>query len=133
MRYLIALVAIIALGGCTVPEDTGPGGGDTTTSQHAKNETSAQKNAREKAADYLAYSAFSRRGLIQQLKFEGFDVKDAKYAADAVGADWNKQAAGKAKEYLELDSYSHDGLVEQLKFDGFTAKQAEYGVTKAGL
>jgi len=129
----LATIVAVAVAGCTVPEETGSGSSDTTSSQHAKNETSAQENAREKAADYLSYSAFSRKGLIQQLKFEGFDAADAKYAADAVGANWNKQAAAKAKEYLELDSYSHDGLVEQLKFEGFTSKQAEYGVTKAGL
>lgn len=96
-------------------------------------ESVSQANARASAEDYLAMSAFSRKGLIQQLKFEGFNLKDATYGADAVGADWMEQAAKSAKSYLEFDSFSRQGLIQQLVFEGFTQEQAAYGVKKTGL
>jgi hypothetical protein len=43
------------------------------------------EQAAAKAADYLDYTAFSRSGLIQQLKFDGFTPKQAAHGADAVG------------------------------------------------
>jgi hypothetical protein len=95
--------------------------------------TVAQENAVEKAASYLEYSAFSRTGLIKQLKFEGFSTKDATFGVDAQKANWNEQAVKKATEYLDYSSFSRSGLISQLKFEGFTTKQAEYGVKKAGL
>ena len=77
--------------------------------------------------------AFSRSGLIEQLKFEGFSETDATYGVDALNADWNEQAAKKAADYLDMTAFSHSGLVEQLVFDGFTQEQAEYGVSTTGL
>jgi len=96
-------------------------------------ETRSQANAREKAADYLDYTAFSRSGLIEQLKYEGFSTKDATYGTDAIKANWNEQAAAKAKDYLDYTSFSRSGLIEQLMFDGFTSSQAKYGVKSTGL
>jgi hypothetical protein len=95
--------------------------------------TVSQENAVEKAGDYLDYSAFSRSGLIKQLKYEGFSTKDATFGVDAQKADWNDQAAKKAKEYLDYDSFSRSGLIGQLKYEGFTTAQATYGVKKVGL
>ena len=96
-------------------------------------ETAGQANARAKGEEYLAMSAFSRKGLIKQLKFEGFSKKEARYGADAQNANWKKQAALKAEEYLEMSAFSGPGLIKQLMFEGFTRKQAEYGVKQAGL
>lgn len=90
--------------------------------------TSGEKNALEKAHQYLNYSAFSYSGLIEQLEFEGYSHSEAVYAADHCGADWNEQAVKKAKQYLEYSSFSRSGLVEQLEFEGFTHSQAEYAV-----
>jgi hypothetical protein len=62
--------------------------------------------------------------------------KDAIYAADHVGADWNKQAAKAAKNYLEMSPFSRQGMIQQLSSgagDKYTRAQAEYGATKAGL
>src|SRR3954451_4085472 len=42
--------------------------------------TSGQKNALESAESYLDGQAFSKRGLIQQLKFEDYSKADAKFA-----------------------------------------------------
>jgi hypothetical protein len=96
-------------------------------------ETASQRNARDKAGEYLEYTSFSRSGLIDQLKFEGFNTSDATYGVDAAHVDWNKQAALKAKEYLEYTSFSRSGLVDQLEFDGFTTAQATYGVAQTRL
>lgn len=103
------------------------------TTKAAKKLTVSQENAVEKAADYLDYAAFSRSGLIKQLKFEGFSTKDSTFGVDAQNADWKQQAAKKAKEYLAYSSFSRSGLIKQLKFEGFTAAQAAYGATKVGL
>ena len=85
------------------------------------------------AEDYLSFSAFSRSGLIDQLKFEGYSLEDATYGVDSVHANWNEQAAKSAQEYLHSSSFSHSGLVGQLEYEGFTPAQAEYGVSQAGL
>ena len=41
--------------------------------------------AAKKAKEYLDMMAFSRRGLIDQLKFEGFTEDEAEYGATSVG------------------------------------------------
>jgi Host cell surface-exposed lipoprotein len=93
--------------------------------------TAAQENAVETAAAYLDYSGFSRSGLIDQLKYEGFSKKDAEFAVDVIGVNWNQQAVRVAKGYLDYDSFSRSGLIDQLEYEGFTPEQAEYGVQKA--
>lgn len=142
---LIASVAVLALAACEVPEDGGtaadrsevnqkkPGKNAKSAKSDAPKESPGQENARESAETYLDVSAFSRTGLIKQLKFEGYSEKDATYGVDAQKADWNKQAAAKAQEYLDTSSFSRDGLIGQLKFEGFTDAQAAYGVNKVGL
>jgi hypothetical protein len=95
--------------------------------------TVGQENAREKAADYLDYSSFSRSGLVNQLEYEGFSTSDATGAVDSLDVDWNEQAAQKAQAYLDYSSFSRSGLINQLEYDGFTAEQAEYGADQAGL
>ena len=94
--------------------------------------TRGEKNALAKAKTYLKIMAFSKKGLIKQLKFDGFTNKEAKYGAAKCGANWKKQAAKKAKEYLSIMPFSKEGLIKQLKFDGFTDAEAKYGAKKAG-
>jgi len=93
----------------------------------------SRANAVAKAKDYLEYDSFSRKGLIGQLKFEGFSTADATYGASHSGANWMRQAVRKAKDYLDYDSFSYSGLVGQLEFDGFTPAQARHGAHAAGL
>lgn len=95
------------------------------------NESSGQENAREQAVNYLDSQAFSRKGLIEQLKYEGYSRLDAVYAADNVRVDWYEQAALKAKSYLDAQSFSRSGLLDQLLYEGFTRAQAEHGVSVA--
>ena len=113
----------------TAPPATAP----PTTADPFANESVSQRNARRTAADYLDYESFSRSGLIDQLKFEGFGEGDATYGVDALYVDWNEQAAKSAADYLDYESFSHSGLVDQLVFEGFTPAQAEYGVSTTGL
>ena len=150
-RITIALLSagVIALGGLTAAcasVDNAPQAKRTVTERTttaaksvpapepaANQESTSEANARAKAGSYLDISAFSRKGLIKQLEFEGFSTADATYGVGAVDANWNEQAALKAKSYLDLTSFSRSGLVTQLKFEGFTDAQAEYGASKTGL
>lgn len=95
--------------------------------------TAEQENAIGTAEDYLDYAAFSRSGLIKQLKYEGYSTAVATFAVDHITVNWNEQAYLSAKAYLEYTHFSRSGLISQLKYEGFTTKQATYGVTKAGL
>lgn len=104
-----------------------------TTATTDPPESAGQKNARQSAADYLDYMAFSHSGLVDQLEFEGFSTADATYGVDALTVDWNEQAALSAAEYLDYTSFSRSGLIDQLVFEGFSQAEAEYGVSTTGL
>lgn len=95
--------------------------------------TIGEKNALRSAQSYLKVSAFSRDGLIKQLKYEGYSQREAEYAVDHCGADWYAQAVKSAKTYLELMAFSRSGLIKQLEYEGFTYDQAVYGVTQNGF
>ena len=94
--------------------------------------TLGQEQAVRKAEEYLAYTSFSRTGLIAQLEFEGFETADATFAVDSLTVDWNEQAALKAQEYIEFTSFSKESLTEQLLFEGFSQAEADYGVAAVG-
>lgn len=138
----LTVAGAIACGGGATP-DNPPATGATvhptrpaaaTTKAPAKTPVSAeQEQANKAAADYLQGQSFSRKGLIEQLKYEGYPAKYATAAVDSLHADWNHQAALTAATYLRNQSFSRKGLISQLEFEGFTHEQAVYGVTKAGL
>lgn len=96
-------------------------------------ETASQRNALRTAESYLEYKAFSRTGLISQLKYEGYSTTDATWAVDRVTVDWNEQAAKAAERYLEYKAFSRTALIDQLVYEGFSPKQSKYGVSQAGL
>lgn len=91
-----------------------------------------EKEALEMAKDYLRVSSFSRQGLIDQLKYEGFSDWDAAYGADHVNADWYEQAVKKAESYLNVSSFSYTGMIEQLEYEGFTEQEAIHGAQNCG-
>ena len=95
--------------------------------------TTAQENAKRKAESYIEMSGFSRSGLIEQLKFEGFTENDAKRAIDSMHVNWNTEAEQKAKSYVDMSGFSRSGLIEQLIFEGFTKTQAAHGANSVGL
>jgi len=92
---------------------------------------SGRTRAADKAQSYLDFQAFSRKGLIDQLVYEGFSTDEATYGVDYISVDWNQQAVAKAKSYLSFQSFSKSGLIDQLVYEGFTPAQAQYGADKA--
>jgi hypothetical protein len=93
----------------------------------------SRANAVRSAKEYLHSQAFSLKGLVSQLKYEGFSTSDATYGATHSGANWMKEAVATAKEYLHSQAFSRSGLIAQLEYDGFTSSQALYGVRAVGL
>ena len=149
----VLLAALLAVGcaACGSEEESSasPGGSETPVVESSAPETSGQgveetpivqepemsvgqRNALRSAESYLAFTAFSHQGLVDQLEFEGYTTEEATFAADNCGADWNEQAALCAQNYLDVMSFSRQGLLDQLLFEGFTQEQAEYGVAAAG-
>jgi hypothetical protein len=104
-----------------------------------ENATPSQQNALKEAESYLASSAFSEAGLIEQLSSEAgskFPHADAVWAVEHLHVNWNEQAVKEAKSYLSSSSFSCQGLIQQLSSDAgskFTTAQAEYGAKQAGL
>lgn len=96
--------------------------------------TMGEQNALKSAKAYLNLgTGFSRSGLIDQLKYEGYTDSEAEYAVKNCGADWKDEAVKSAKAYLKLDiGFSRSGLIEQLEYDGFTHDQAVYGAEQNG-
>ena len=111
----------------------GESGGDDSGESDDGGNSASRQNAVESAESYLDYSAFSRSGLIDQLKYEGFSEGDATYAVDSLNVNWDQQAAKSAESYLEYSSFSRSGLIDQLLYEGYSQSQAEYGATQAGL
>ena len=101
------------------------------TAAHATPITRA--NAVRAAKNYLRFEAFSLKGLVGQLKYEGYSTSDATYGASHAGANWMTQAVKKAKEYLKTQPFSRQGMIEQLEYEGFTHSQALHGALAAGL
>ena len=93
--------------------------------------TFGQRNALERAKQYLNTSAFSRKRLIEQLEYEGYTSDEAEYAVKNCGADWKEQAVKRATEYLNTSAFSKKGLYEQLIYEGFSEEQAQHGVDEA--
>jgi hypothetical protein len=97
----------------------------------AQASTAGQRNALSSAQSYLRYQAFSKSGLIGQLKYEHYSNSQARWAVAHIRVSWNRQAVKSAKSYLRYQSFSRQGLIEQLEYEGFTPSQAAYGVSKA--
>lgn len=100
--------------------------------QEEQRKATEYANVVKTARNYLDFMAFSRKGLIDQLVYEGYSQESAEYAVDNIGADWNQQCAKKAKDYLDYMSFSRDGLYQQLAYEGFTDEQIQYGLSQVG-
>lgn len=94
--------------------------------------TAREQSALRSAKNYLRVANFSYKGLIEQLEYEGYTTKEATYAADHCGANWNEQALKSAKAYLDLTAFSYKGLIDQLEFGGYTTAEATYGADHCG-
>ena len=91
-----------------------------------------KQNCLKRANGYLNFTAFSRKGLYDQLKYDGYSDAACCYAVNNCGADWYEQAGKRAEGYMQLTSFSRSGLISQLEFDGFTHDQAVYGASCVG-
>ena len=89
---------------------------------------SSNKKALDTAKRYISLLPLSKKGLIKQLKFEGFTDKEVEYAVKNLKVNWKEQAIKKDKDYLDTMAFSKKGLIKQLKYEGFTDKEAEYAV-----
>ena len=103
------------------------------TPSNLTNITNAQKNAVRTAQSYLESSGFSRNGLIEQLKYDGYTGSDATTAVDSLDMNWIKQAKKTAKSYLQDSGFSRNGLIEQLEYDGYTISDATTAVDSLNL
>lgn len=93
------------------------------------NVSTGKSNALKSAQSYIRTMPFSKKGLIEQLEYEGYSTDEATYGAENCGANWKEQAAISAKNYLKTMSFSRSGLEEQLIYEGYTSEEAEYGVS----
>lgn len=59
---------------------------ETKAKEEAENTLSlSQENAIQKGQDYLEYSSFSKSGLAEQLKYDGFTSEEATYGVSKTG------------------------------------------------
>src|SRR5688500_1346540 len=103
MKRLIAMIALAAgvLTGLLTGAVTAAHATPTVTAAHATSTVTAayatptsrisRAEAVRMAKQYLRSAAFSRKGLIGQLKYEGFSRSDATYGANHSGANWWRQ------------------------------------------
>ena len=127
LTILVLFSTSFSLTGCF--DATAPG-----TSQSASNNDNAtmgERMALASAKNYLRVSAFSKKGLIDQLEFEGYTTEEATYAVNNCGANWKEQAVKSAKNYLKIMPFSKQELIDQLEFEGYTTEEAIYGVEQA--
>lgn len=105
--------------------------------------TANQEKALEDAKSYLKESTYSKKGLKEQLEFDGYTKKEANYAVNNCGANWKKQAKKEAKNLIRLSLdeewkkwgvfyYSKKSMIETLKYHGYTKSQAKFGAKKCG-
>ncbi len=131
-KVILSIIAAVMLATPVVAMAPAASAGTVTVaSDRTFSETRGQQQARLKAADYLRYTAFSRKGLIGQLRYEGFTYWQAVYGVDHITVSWYRQAVRKAKSYLAYSHFSRSGLRDQLLYEKFTYSQAVYGVNQA--
>lgn len=92
------------------------------------NASREQKNALQKAKDYLSFTSFSKSGLYNQLIYEKYPDDAAQFAIDNIEVDWNAQALNKAEDYLSFTAFSDQGLYDQLIYEGFSQEEAQYAI-----
>lgn len=92
------------------------------------------KNALKAAEQYLSFSAFSKKGLYDQLTADAGDkypAEAAQYAIDNLKVDYKEQALRAAKQYLKTMPMSDSDLKNQLMSDAgdkYTEEEAQYAI-----
>ena len=101
---------------------------ETTVSPYS--ETTALENAIESAEEYNKVLAYSKKGIIEKLKYEGFSEDIAECAVKSINANWKENCVRSAYSYLDLSPFSKEELIHQLDYDGFTAEEIDYAMDK---
>ena len=104
---------------------------ETTASPYEEKTSKTElENAIESAEAYSNVFAYSKKELIEQLKYDGFSEDIAECAAKSINANWKENCVRSAHSYLEIISYSKEELIHQLDYVGFTAEEIDYAMDK---
>ena len=104
---------------------------ETTASPYEEKTSKTElENAIESAEAYSNIFAYSKKELIEQLKYDGFSEDIAECAAKSINANWKENCVRSAHSYLEIISYSKEELIHQLDYVGFTAEEIDYAMNK---
>ena len=90
-------------------------------------ETERQRNAVNRAREYMGILTLSRTGLIAMLEYEGFSNADAVHGADNINVNWYDQAVSGARNLINFMAFSRSEIINSLELVGFTALQANHG------
>ena len=104
---------------------------ETTASPYEEKTSKTElENAIESAEAYSNVFAYSKKELIEQLKYDGFSEDIAECAAKSINANWKENCVRSAHSYLEIISYSKEELIHQLDYVGFTAEEIDYAMNQ---
>ena len=102
----------------------------TASPYEEKTNKTELENAIESAEAYSNIFAYSKKELIDQLKYEGFSEDIAECAAKSINANWKENCVRSAYSYLDLFSFSKKELIHQLDYDGFTPEEIDYAMNQ---
>ena len=102
----------------------------TASPYEEKTNKTELENAIESAEAYSNVFAYSKKGLIENLKYEGFSEDIAECAVKSINANWKENCVRSAHSYLEIISYSKEELIHQLDYVGFTAEEIDYAMNQ---
>ena len=102
----------------------------TSSPYEEKTSKTELENAIESAEAYSNVFAYSKKYLIEQLKYEGFSEEIAECAAKSINANWKENCVRSAYSYLDLFSFSKKELIHQLDYDGFTPEEIDYAMNQ---
>ena len=91
------------------------------------------KNVKEEGDNYLKCDDFSKKGLMEQLIFVGYNDDEVDYAIKKLEKyNWSKECLDCAKSYIEVFGKNHftpDTLREQLRFEKFKEDEINYAIS----
>ena len=102
----------------------------TASPYEEKTSKTELENAIESAEAYNKIFAYSKKGLIENLKYEGFSEDIAECAVKSINANWKENCVKSAYSYLDLFSFSKKELIHQLDYDGFTPEEIDYAMNE---
>ena len=104
---------------------------DITASPYEEKTSKTElENAIESAEAYNKVLSYSKKGIIEKLKYEGFSEDIAECAVKSINANWKENCVRSAYSYLDLFSFSKKELIHQLDYDGFTPEEIDYAMNQ---